>query len=51
MRPILLDTGCLVALLDRTERHHALCGERASQLAAPLITCEAVIAERSIAAS
>lgn len=45
MKPVLLDTGVIVALLDRSERHHARCVEVVSGLAAPLITCEAVIAE------
>jgi len=41
----LLDTGCIVALLDRSEQHHRECVDVVSALAAPLITCEAVIAE------
>ena len=45
MTPVLLDTGCIVALLDRSERHHARCAEAVAELAAPLVTCEAVIAE------
>ncbi|MBI5761318.1 MAG: PIN domain-containing protein [Planctomycetales bacterium] len=45
MTPVLLDTGCIVALLDRSERHHEQCVEVLSALEAPLITCEAVIAE------
>lgn len=45
MTPVLLDTGCIVALLDRSERHHARCVEIVAELAAPLATCEAVIAE------
>ncbi len=45
MTPVLLDTGCIVALLDRSERHHARCVEAVSTLSDPLITCEAVIAE------
>lgn len=43
--PVLLDTGCIVALLDRSERHHRECAEVVTQLAAPLVTCEAAIAE------
>jgi predicted nucleic acid-binding protein len=43
--PVLLDTGVIVALLDRSEWHHAACVETVSALAAPLVTCEAVIAE------
>jgi uncharacterized protein len=34
-----------VALLDRSEQHHEECVEVVSAVAAPLITCEAVIAE------
>lgn len=45
MRTILLDTGVIVALLDRTERNHAACMEAIAEAAAPLVTCEAVIAE------
>ena len=45
MKPILVDTGCIVALLDRSERHHQLCVETVADLSAPLVTCEAVIAE------
>ena len=45
MKPVLLDTGVIVALLDRSERHHRVCRDAAQTLAAPLMTCEAVIAE------
>jgi predicted nucleic acid-binding protein len=45
MKPILLDTGPIVAILDRSERRHRECAELAVQLEAPLVTCEAVIAE------
>lgn len=45
MRAILLDTGVIVALLDRTERRHAECAEAIEVAAAPFVTCEAVIAE------
>lgn len=45
MKPVLLDTGPIVAMLDRSERRHHECAELATQLEAPLITCEAVIAE------
>ncbi len=47
MKPVLIDTGCIVALLDRSEKHHDQCAETVSDLQAPLITCEAVIAETS----
>lgn len=45
MKPILLDTGVIVALLDRSEKAHHLCAEAILAAVAPLITCEAVIAE------
>ena len=45
MKPTLLDTGCIVALLDRSERHHARCVQAAEEVSGPLVTCEAVIAE------
>jgi len=45
MTPVLLDTGCIVALLDRSEQHHRQCVDVVSGLKAPLVTCEAVIAE------
>lgn len=45
MKPVLLDTGAIVALLDRSERYHERCVEALDALAAPLATCEAVIAE------
>jgi len=45
LRAILLDTGVIVALLDRSERNHAACAEAIAETAAPLVTCEAVIAE------
>lgn len=45
MTPILLDTGCIVALLDRSERNHRRCADAVAGLAGPLVTCEAVIAE------
>ena len=45
MKPVLLDTGPIVAMLDRSERRHKECADLATQLESPLITCEAVIAE------
>ncbi|TMQ20448.1 MAG: PIN domain-containing protein [Deltaproteobacteria bacterium] len=45
MTPVVLDTGVIVALLDRSERNHARCVEATESIAAPLVTCEAVIAE------
>jgi predicted nucleic acid-binding protein len=45
VKHVLLDTGFIVALLDRSERHHERCVETVGDLAAALVTCEAVIAE------
>ena len=45
MTPVLLDTGCIVAMLDRSAEHHEQCVEVISAIDSPLITCEAVIAE------
>jgi predicted nucleic acid-binding protein len=45
MKPVLLDTGAIVALLDRKERYHARCKEAVNSANGPLVTCEAVIAE------
>ena len=45
MKPVLLDTGVIVALLDRSERLHRACAAAVRELQVPLITCEAVIAE------
>ena len=44
MKAILLDTGAIVALLDRSEKFHRQCAEVVRKLDAPLITCEAVMA-------
>ena len=46
MKLVLLDTGVIVALLDRSERYHARCVTAVEGLDRPLVTCEAAIAER-----
>ena len=43
--PVLLDTGVIVALLDRSERRHADAVAAIQGLGSRLATCEAVIAE------
>lgn len=45
MNSILLDTGVIVALLDRSERYHLQCVEVLSDLTGSLVTCEASVAE------
>ena len=42
---ILLDTGSLVAVLYRRDQFHEWAVENISKMPAPLLTCEAVIAE------
>jgi uncharacterized protein len=45
VKPTLLDSGVIVALLDRSEAHHTRCVAALEGLEGPLVTCEAVIAE------
>ena len=42
---VLLDTGPLVALLNKRDSHHAWSVEKAGDLQPPFYTCEAVLAE------
>jgi len=44
-RQILLDTGPLVALLDRRDMFHEWAKRELAETAPPLLTCEAVLAE------
>jgi len=44
-RQVLLDTGPLVAFLDKAERHHAWSVRQFREIAPPLLTCEGVIVE------
>jgi predicted nucleic acid-binding protein len=41
----LVDTGAILALLDRTDRWHQACTETFHHLRLPLVTSEAVLAE------
>ena len=45
MRRAIVDTGPLVAFVDRAERHHTWVVERIDDLQAPLLVCEPVPAE------
>lgn len=42
---VIADTGVLVAYLNRREKFHEWTKERLKNIASPLLTCEAVIAE------
>ncbi len=44
-RTVLVDSGFLVALLSREDRHRAWAIAQAPQLAHPWTTCEAVLSE------
>jgi hypothetical protein len=41
----LIDTGAMLALLDRTDRWHRICVDAFAQLRLPLLTSEAVLTE------
>ncbi len=41
----LIDTGAILALLDRTDRWHGVCVEAFQQIRLPLLTSEAVLTE------
>jgi uncharacterized protein len=45
MRPAIVDTGPLVAFLDRADRHHRWVVEQLEELDPPLLVCEPVLAE------
>ena len=45
MRAAILDTGPLVAFLDRAEQHYRWVAERAEEVDTPLLVCEPVLAE------
>jgi predicted nucleic acid-binding protein len=45
VKPVLLDTGAIVALLDPTDSFHRRCVDAVADVGAPLVTCEAVITE------
>lgn len=43
--PVIVDTGPIVALLSRRDRHHAWAAGAWASTKAPLLTCESVLAE------
>jgi predicted nucleic acid-binding protein len=45
LRAVIIDTGPLVAFLNRRDRHHVWASEQFGALAPPLLTCEAVLSE------
>ncbi|HEX3429389.1 MAG TPA: PIN domain-containing protein [Rhizomicrobium sp.] len=45
MPAAIVDTGPLVAFLDRSERHHRWVTERIDELEGPLLLCEPVLTE------
>ncbi len=45
MKPTLVDTGFIVARLDRSDQHHRQSVKVGDSFDGPLITCETVIAE------
>jgi predicted nucleic acid-binding protein len=47
MRGAIVDTGPLVALLDRAERQHRWAAARIEDLEVPLLVCEPVLVEAS----
>lgn len=44
-KPIIFDSGVLVALIDKREQHHQWATEQAKKLNPPFTTCEAIITE------
>lgn len=42
---MILDTGPLVAIIHRDDQYHAWSTEQADEIAAPFLTCEAVLSE------
>jgi predicted nucleic acid-binding protein len=45
VKPVIVDTGPLVAFLNRRDRFHSWARETLGTIEAPLITCEAVVSE------
>jgi predicted nucleic acid-binding protein len=46
MKPtVIIDTGFLVALLNRSEQYHSWVKNQLNNISSPIITCEPVITE------
>jgi predicted nucleic acid-binding protein len=45
LKPILIDTSFIVALYNKSDRHHAKCLHVLDTMDRPAVTCEAVITE------
>lgn len=45
LQQVIVDSGVLVALIDRRDHHHDWVREQLTAIAPPLLTCEAVISE------
>jgi predicted nucleic acid-binding protein len=45
IRRAIVDTGPLVALLDRAEQYHGWAAEQVKQLDPPMLVCEPVLVE------
>jgi uncharacterized protein len=45
VRAVIVDTGPVVAFLNRRDRHHSWAVEQFGSLPPPLLTCEAVLSE------
>jgi predicted nucleic acid-binding protein len=45
IRHVLVDTGPLIALLDRREQHHAWVQAQFAEISPPLLSCDAVLGE------
>ncbi len=45
LEQVIVDTGVLIALIDKRDRHHKWVSEQLNEIAPPLLTCEAVISE------
>ena len=45
LQQVIVDTGVLVASIDRSERQHAWVAQQLEKIEPPLLTCEAVVSE------